>query len=121
MNNNFLEKIKEKLEKEKQAIEKQLKGFAGKNKKIKGDWNTDYPRFENSASDSLEEAADEVEEYSNLLPVEHNLELKLVEINKALERVKKGEYGVCEKCGKEIDPKRLEVSPEVKICTNCGQ
>lgn len=120
MNNNFLGEIKKKLEKEKQAIEKQLKGFAGRNRKIKGDWNTDYPNFEDSASDSLEEAADEVEEYSNLLPLEHSLELKLVEINKALERIKEGKYGVCEKCGKNIATKRLEVSPEVKFCANCG-
>ena len=119
MKDNFLEKAKKELEKKKESVEKELKNFAEKDQKLKGDWDTKYPRFESSASDSLEEAADEVEEYSNLLPIEHSLELKLVEVKKALDRIKKKKYGKCEICGKDISLERLKVFPEAKNCIKC--
>ena len=36
-----------------------------------------------------------------------------------LEKIKKGKYGICEKCGKEIPLERLEVSPEARFCLKC--
>jgi len=42
----------------------------------------------------------------------HNRYVKLInKIDDALERIKKGTYGYCEKTGKEIGIKRLEVRP----------
>jgi len=46
---------------------------------------------------------------------------KLKEVDKALERLEKGEYGICLNCGKKIDPKRLEVMPTVQLCFECSQ
>ncbi|MGB9743526.1 MAG: TraR/DksA family transcriptional regulator [Minisyncoccales bacterium] len=116
-----IEKLKQRLEKEKKNIEEQLKQFADKDKNLKADWDTRFPLFNGRelGSAALEQAADEVEEYENLLPIEHNLELKLKDINEALEKIKKGTYGVCEKCGKKISLKRLEVIPETKTCLEC--
>jgi len=113
--------LKEKLEKDRVAIEEQLKRFAKKNEKLKGDWDTIFPKFNGGevGSAALEKAADEVEEYSTLLPLEYNLELKLKNVDLALEKIKKGGYGICEKCGKEIEEKRLEVYPEAKLCQKC--
>jgi RNA polymerase-binding transcription factor DksA len=120
MNENLLKELKEKLEERKKSIESQLKGFAEKDKKIKGDWDTKYPRTDSgTGSAQLEDAADEVEEYSNLLPVEHSLELQLVDIDSALEKMNKGTYGKCEKCGKEISEERLKANSEAKTCNEC--
>ncbi len=119
MNKNTLEELRNKLEKEKERLEKELLSFANKDKKIEGDWDTRYPKFEASEG-TLEEAADEVEEYSNLLPVEHLLELKLVDVNNAIKKIEKGKYGLCEKCGKEIKEERLKISPEAKNCLQCS-
>jgi len=47
------------------------------------------------------------------------LELRLKNINLALEKIEKGRYGNCEKCGKEIDEKRLKISPEARSCLKC--
>lgn len=44
---------------------------------------------------------------------------QIVQIRKALTRLKIGKYGVCEKCGKMIDTDRLAVDPEVTICLYC--
>lgn len=123
MDKKLIEESKEKLEKTKKIIEKQLAGFAEKDDKLKGDWDSRFPLFnsQGASSGALEEAADEVEEYGNLLPVEHNLELRLKNINSALEKIKKGQYGICEKCGKKIPEERLKAFPEAKTCLNCQE
>lgn len=116
----FLRKIKNQLEREKAAIEKELQSFAKKDLKLKGDWDTRFPSFNGEAGGSrLEKAADEVEEYSTLLSIEHNLETRLRDINLALEKIKKGKYGKCEKCGERIPEERLRVYPEARFCLKC--
>ena len=37
----------------------------------------------------------------------------------ALERLRGGEYGVCEECGETIAPARLRAMPEVTTCVRC--
>jgi len=121
VNKKLLNELKTQLEKEKRTIEEELKKFAEKDEKLKGDWDTRFPKWDGSETGSaaLEKAADEVEEYSTLLPIEHSLELRLKNINLALEKIEKGRYGNCEKCGKEIDEKRLKISPEARFCLKC--
>lgn len=122
MNEKIIQELKEKLEKEKTAIEEQLKKFATKDEKLPGDWDTRFPQSgrAESGGSALEKAADEVEEYGNLLPVEHSLESRLQNIDLALEKIKKNKYGTCEKCGKEISPERLNFSPESRFCLKCS-
>jgi len=120
MNKKLLKELKEKLEKEKSQVVEELKKFAKKDEKLKGDWDTKYPKWDGEAgSSSLETMANEVEEYESLLPIEQTLELKLRDINLALEKIKKGKYGICEKCGKEIDIERLKTIPEARFCLKC--
>ena len=121
MEKNLINQLKEKLKKEKANIEKQLSGFADKDKKLKDDWDTRFPSFDGSSSggSTLEQAADEVEEYGNLLPVEHNLELRLKNINLALKKIRENKYGSCEKCGGKISEERLKAFPEAKNCRKC--
>lgn len=120
MKQTLLKEIKERLEKEKISAEEQLKTFATEDPKLKGDWDTKYPRFNGgSGSSRMEEAADEVEEYETLLPIEFGLETKLKDINSALEKIKENKYGKCERCDKEIPEERLKISPEARLCLEC--
>ena len=120
MDKKKMEQVKERLEKEKVQIEKQLKTFADKDEKVKGDWDTRFPKQDGSSGGAaLEAVADAVEEYSTLLPIEHNLELRLKNIGGALEKIEKGEYGICDKCKKPISPDRLEAYPEARLCIKC--
>lgn len=116
MNKKINEELKAKLEKEKENLEKELGTFATEDKNLKHNWDAKYPNRENG---SMEEEADEVQEYDNLISLEHNLELKLKDVNLALEKTEKGIYGICEKCGKQIEEKRLEAVPEAKLCIKC--
>lgn len=115
MNKSFVKKIKEQLETKKIAIEEELQRFAKKDEKLKGDWNTKFPKFDGG----LEEKADEVEEYTTRLSIEYSLENRLRDINIALEKIKKDKYGKCEKCKKEISNERLQACPEARTCSKC--
>jgi DnaK suppressor protein len=44
---------------------------------------------------------------------------ELLQVEEALQRIKGGEYGVCQQCGAEIPPKRLEVAPWARHCVRC--
>ncbi len=116
MNKEKLKKIKLKLEEDKALLEEQLQSFAQKDPNLKDDWDSRFPKTQGG---KLEEAADEVEEYSTRLPIEFSLELKLKNVNSALEKLKKDAYGLCEECGKPISEERLTISPEAKNCMKC--
>lgn len=117
MDKEFIAQMEEKLKEKKAFLEKELSGFAQKSEDS-DDWQTKHPDF---MGRPLDEEADEIEAYENALPVEHALELDLKNVNLALEKIKKGEYGICENCKKEIDKKRLEVLPQARICLDCKQ
>ncbi|MEX2027941.1 MAG: TraR/DksA C4-type zinc finger protein [Candidatus Curtissbacteria bacterium] len=51
--------------------------------------------------------------------LEDQLKRSLKEIEKALEKIKKNTYGVCENCGKTIDEARLSAKPAAIHCLIC--
>lgn len=113
MDKKLIEELKEKLESEKKSIQKELESFATEDPKLKHNWDTRYPNREDGDKD---DEADEVQEYDNKLSLEYSLELKLKAVNEALEKIDKGTYGICEKCGNPIEIERLKVAPEAKFC-----
>jgi len=46
---------------------------------------------------------------------------ELHEIQEALKRIDRGEYGVCESCGKAIGALRLQALPFATLCLRCKQ
>ncbi len=49
-------------------------------------------------------------------------ERKLIKkINKALDKLDHNQYGICEKCGKEINIERLEIRPVTEYCIKCKE
>ncbi len=49
------------------------------------------------------------------------IEVRLQDIQSALRSIEKGNYGICARCGKPIEPGRLEVKPDATLCVNCQQ
>ncbi|MFF4230090.1 TraR/DksA family transcriptional regulator [Streptomyces sp. NPDC001820] len=43
----------------------------------------------------------------------------LDDLDRALERLERGEYGRCERCGEPIPAERLEVRPAASTCVRC--
>ncbi len=70
-----------------------------------------------------EGAHDEVDldvyEREKNLALARRLESRLTEIDTALRAAKKGTYGICERCGRAIDPARLKALPETTMCVRC--
>lgn len=44
---------------------------------------------------------------------------QLEEIEKALQAIDRGSYGICEDCGQPIDIQRLRVKPMARFCVPC--
>ena len=47
------------------------------------------------------------------------LERKLQDIDAALRSIDKGQYGICQRCGQEIETGRLEIKPDSTLCVKC--
>ena len=45
----------------------------------------------------------------------------LLEINEALRRMARGEYGICESCENPIFRPRLEAMPTARLCLSCKE
>jgi len=103
----FLEKIEKILLKSRQELEKKLGKIADKNPNLDDEYDAKYIDVGSEEDDNVHE----VEEYEVNKFTEENLEKELRDINSALDRLKKGKYGICKYTGKPIDKKRLLARP----------
>lgn len=71
---------------------------------------------DNAATDT--DAAEQVG-HATVSAMKREVDRRLIQIRKALTRLKLGKYGICEKCGKMIDTDRLMVKPEATTCIGC--
>lgn len=55
---------------------------------------------------------------SRLAEVRHIRE-QLAEVERALEKLEEGTYGLCDSCGKPIPPARLEAILQATLCLEC--
>lgn len=89
---------------------------------------------ESSFSSSQSEMSGEVglgEEYADAgtatferekdLSIENNVRDLMNKIDKALERIAAGTYGICERCGKPIEKVRIKALPYANLCKNDAQ
>jgi DnaK suppressor protein len=100
---------------EKQELEKTLASLGTKNPKNPTDWEASYPNLNVDSADK-NDMADEVEEFDNAIGVNAVLEEKFQEISTALDRIKSGKYGRCEKGGEMIEIERLRANPAARNC-----
>ena len=77
----------------------------------------DPSRISNNASPDID--AEEQFGHMKNAAIRDQLRRRLIQIRKALTRVKIGKYGICEKCGRLIDTDRLMIYPETTICMSC--
>lgn len=111
----MIDEFKAKLIEEKKQLEDDLSGFA------KSTGKDEYETEITDMGKDEDENASEVEEYTDNLALENTLEKRLDEVNEALDRIEKGNYGVCANCGKMIDVERLKAYPSAKTCIDCSK
>ncbi|HBF67699.1 MAG TPA: hypothetical protein DDW36_04735 [Candidatus Magasanikbacteria bacterium] len=111
----FLKEIKEKLLEEKNRLERELGKFAQKAKGVEEDYDARFPDY----GDKEDENAAEVAQYSTNLTLEQTLEGMLRDVDKSLDRIEKGNYGICKYCDRPIEEKRLRARPTSSSCVEC--
>jgi DnaK suppressor protein len=102
-----IQSLRATLEEERDSLRSQLSelGYGAK--------GLDYdPNFADSSQVTAERGENEA--------LVNKLVEGLKEVEHALEKLGTDAYGVCEKCGQEIAPARLEARPEARLCIDCA-
>jgi DnaK suppressor protein len=73
--------------------------------------------YGNHMADDATEAFEQAKD----LALRQNAEQLLIQVQDALGRFEQGTYGICERCGVEIDPARLQALPYATLCLRCQQ
>lgn len=115
MDKKVIEKIKKDLLASKKQLEEDLKRFTKKDEHVKDQHHTKFPNY----GDKNDESVQEIDEYTTNLATEKVLESALRDIDNALSRIAKGNYGICKYCKKEIGEKRLMARPVANTCITC--
>ncbi|MBA2313591.1 MAG: TraR/DksA C4-type zinc finger protein [Actinobacteria bacterium] len=74
-----------------------------------------------SVDEGFADSAHATAERSELISHMEQLHAHRAEVWAALERLDAGVYGICERCGDEIGPERLEAMPAARLCMSCKQ
>jgi len=114
-NQTFIDEITARLTEEETRLTRELEQFSKKDPHNTENFNTQFEEV----GDKEDENAAEVATYSDNLTLERELEAALRDVHGALDRLKKGTYGICKYCGKQIDERRLKARPMSSACVEC--
>ena len=95
------------------ALKARLSELMGRVAKIDNELHKHLPA-------DLEEQATDLEDLETLEALENSEVQEIRQIQGALKRIAEGTYGVCAKCGEDIDPRRLEALPTATRCISCA-
>ncbi|MBD3413259.1 MAG: hypothetical protein GF421_02375 [Candidatus Aminicenantes bacterium] len=110
MNQKQKDRLKKKLLKEKEEILKKMSEIRSEGKEIE-------PGIAQDAGDKAESSYAK-EFLFELSDTEREL---LIQIDNALKKIDKDDFGVCEMCQKDISSKRLNAVPWALYCINCQE
>ena len=109
----FIKEVEEDLLKRREELIRELDIDAVQ--VAENDYDAKFPEFGNKD----DENAAEVAAFEKNLSLEKTMEVSLYNVNKALKKIVKGKYGLCEKCESIIAEKRLKAFPSATACMDC--
>lgn len=104
------ENIRAHLETERNRLNEDLRSKLGQGA-VEAHEGSPYGKREETAAESFQLE-------SRLAGIKHIRE-QLTEVERALEKLAKGTYGLCDSCGKPIPLARLEAIPQANLCLEC--
>lgn len=115
--------MQERLELDTDAIREELHAEASRLDRIR-ETLTAESAVSDSDRDASSEGADqhpadagsEMFERERAVSILQRVDLKLADVNRALQRLEAGTYGSCEACGRPIARARLEARPAARFC-----
>ena len=87
----------------------------------------DIQNGENKLQQDIEENPDSLDLADKRLHQEivvsqlSHMKQRLTQVRVALKRLDEGLYGICARCGNDINPERLKAIPHTTFCVNCQE
>ena len=100
------------LKKEHKRLENELRGVG---EKQNGEWRARATDVDVQSSDDAD-TADNMENYDSNVSMLRDLQIDYDNVTRALGKIKKGNYGICEVSGEPIEVGRLEANPSARTC-----
>ena len=107
---------REHLDKFREMFETQKKNIIFADRVMCEDFHVDL----DECKDEVDHAATDMEQ-SLRLRLRNRENLFLKKVDDALRRIEKGEFGLCDVCGNDIEIKRLEARPTATHCIACKE
>jgi len=114
MKKNETAELRALLEAERDSLEEDLASH-GRAIPETGDWQGSSGELTGEESDPTD-AADQIEELITNVPLVEELESRYKDVRRAIDKIEKGKYGICEVCNSEIPMDRLEANPAARTC-----
>lgn len=115
MDDTLMRKLRGDLERRRVDLVSQLDGLSGEFRTLTVDEESEGSGMSNHLADT----GSDVAEQERLATVSSDFSDSVAQIDSALKRMDDGTYGTCQRCGKPIDPERLEAFPWVEFDVEC--
>jgi DnaK suppressor protein len=109
----------EQYKKQQEQLEAEYKRLTGELTQLQKSASSTEERREGSPFGKREEEATETLELEKRLTLENRIRQEMAAVEHALDKIKKGTYGLCDNCGEPINPERLEALPQANLCLKC--
>lgn len=105
-------KVKSLLQRQQKELEEEIKSI-----------DRDDPVKNDSIAESSEPGTDSwlADVHGRAVAMKGNLQQVLSRTKSALDKLRRGKYGKCDNCGKDIEPARLEAMPTANLCLSCSK
>jgi RNA polymerase-binding protein DksA len=105
--------LEERAELERQYKEIEQTSFGTGQSELSGEISSFDEEYADAGTDTFERERD--------LSLSNNIRDLLDKIDHAVERIEKGSYGLCERCGRPIEKARLKALPYTTLCVKDKQ
>lgn len=116
MNDKALTQIRQKLEIERDRLRQEIAEAEAEDREALSDASG-----ENNYRDHMADQGSATFSRELDMTLEDNAREVLGQIERALERMDEGTYGICTRCGQPIGEGRLEAMPAAELCITCKE
>ena len=115
MEQSRLDELPRRLEQDRADLRAQIEQIENEDVHAENQYDPEFSGYGNH----MAETGTEIFEQERNLSVEQSLQQQLADVEHALSKFGEGTYGICDNCGKEIMPERLQALPQAALCIDC--